>query len=225
VLALLPPSGEDEVAFAGECALEMYTALFAEFAAHVGESRVALIRSIASGTDHTDALTDFLTPDPPPAWIDRDPGQRQIDISETPAEVFETLDFVVLDLDIPDSWKAADISMCTRVALGWNQCGSFGFDVSASEIPESQQGWTLNAWYAPGAGEDLEFWLFDYEASAFDGGGWYLGSVSTAGFKDEHYVKITTGVAFSDLGLNTAPRGSTVDGQISATLADPIAGG
>jgi hypothetical protein len=220
VLALLPRDAPDEVVFAQDC--YGYNDGFTEFAEFVGESPVALIRSIASGTDPTDALADFLTADQPLAWIDRDAGERQIDPAETPASVFDALDGVVLVLDVPDSWKAASIQLCSRVAMGWNQCGSFGADVS--EIPEAEQGWTLNAWYSPGTGEDLEFWMFDTGSSPFDGGGWYLGSVSTAGFKDDYRVSISTRVEFGDLGLDTAPIGSTVDAQITATLGGPIAG-
>jgi hypothetical protein len=130
-IALLYVVDEDSnVAFVGECAYDRLTVRFSKYlAARRPEAKAAeVLDDIVSEHDGSEAraFLAYYAQEPLPPWRDRDPAARQLDPTETPADVMATVKPVSLLVDLPASWSSADASLCTRImSLAWGPCVSF----------------------------------------------------------------------------------------------------
>lgn len=175
---------DGEVAFVGACALERQTPQFAAFADFVGQRPADLLLDIAEGLDVSESLNEFaLEGVRPTLWEDRDPGERQFDLAETPVEVLEARSRVRLRVEIPQEWVSSDgLVLCTRVPMAWNQCSAIG-PAFGSEV-------SLDAFVSKDGSETLEFWLFDGPMLWSTDNARSLGSAATTDLVDGRYVDV-----------------------------------
>jgi len=143
--------------FVGPCELEILTRPFDAYLATIDtpSPRDALIAT-ATDPDTIQALIDLMTPTEPTPWKDQDPALRAIDPDTTPESVLADLSRIDVELTIPESWRTFPAVVCTRIALGWNECGAL------DALDANDPSLLMSAYIAPG--QPLQVWLLDSHA-------------------------------------------------------------
>lgn len=87
------------------------------------EGTAAVLRAVLRDDPLVVAVFDVARAQlPTVSWIDTPPDQRVLDPEEAPADVLSELELVDITLDLSEAWRTLDAVICTRTALGWNEC-------------------------------------------------------------------------------------------------------
>ena len=192
------------VAVAGTCVdTEDVSSFVAAYIEDQGaESVTDELRAMVSDPDIADKLYDWPPEDPPLAWEDRDPFERQL--LTAPNRITNPLTVVDLRITVPLEWREGfeaceeggcqtrHYSLCNRTDLAWHECISMHPDAGPITLD-------ILAYMDDDVDREIEFWVLN---DSVDGANplLFLGAVA-----------YTPGMKRLDVDISSVPGKSLAD--------------